>query len=643
MTVAFLLAATLFTLSSLARVVDLSNATIDPSGTKIAFVISRVDLAHNGLDDTLALYDLRTKTLRELSGGRRTIGYLAWSPTAQNLAAVMDDPKLGSQQLFVIDPATSSQRKLTHVGSDVLQIAWSPDGRRIAFTRKDDLLKKTGAAAYEDAFRVDDNAYLDTQEARPYHLWLVDVAGGEHRLTSGAPSVMDAPLSWSADSRSILYERAPAVHALHPFATMYRVDVATGHSAKVTSHTRDEDQGLYSPDGSRVAYLYVRDGQPVNQSEAWAQNSNGSNNRDVSKILDRQVSTIAWMPDGKSLLLQIDDRTQQPLVIQKLNGDVERLQLGPVVAAVIGPQGSIARNGSIVFIGDQRQHPDELYIFRPGSKSPERLTTINDAIAKLRLGNVARIQWKSADGFEEDGVLTYPPGYIAGRRYPLVLRIHGGPYESSTIAFSTFYQLAASHGYLVFAPNYRGSTDLGNEYVRAIYNNPNTGPSEDIMEGIAAVERLGIVDESRIAVSGWSYGGQLTSWLEGHYHLWRAAVAGAAVNDLVVDYAIADDINADRLMFSLSSPYVGHGLETWRDQSPISYYGDIRTPTLILCNIYDVRVPIVESYEMYHALLDNHIPVEFYAYPTSGHLPQGPVREADAYRRWLGWFDRWLK
>lgn len=125
----------------------------------------------------------------------------------------------------------------------------------------------------------------------------------------------------------------------------------------------------------------------------------------------------------------------------------------------------------------------------------------------------------------------------------------------------------SAHGYLVFAPNYRGSNDLGNAYERAIFNDASAGPGRDIMAGIAAVERLGIVDTSRVAVSGWSYGGQLTSWMESHYHIWKAAVAGAAVNDLVVDYAIADDIDADSIAFTGGSPYKANWLARWRAAS----------------------------------------------------------------------------
>ncbi len=416
-----------------------------------------------------------------------------------------------------------------------------------------------------------------------------------------------------------------------------RLNVATKRSTAATPQHLYEDNSLFSPGGTHIAYRYNRDGDPMNENDAMV------DGRDVSRQLDRHVEVLAWMPGSTSLLLQVYDRAQAPLYVQPVRGAARRLPLGPVIDASIQENGSVARDGTIAFIGVQRKRPDELYVLPAGAREPRRLTSLNESTAQLELGRSERITWHGPGGMLEDGVLTYPPGYHAHRRYPLVLRIHGGPTESSTISFDPFWQLAASHGYLVFAPNYRGSNDLGNAYEHAIFNDASIGPGEDIMAGIKAVERLGIVDSKRIAVSGWSYGGQLTSWMESHYHIWKAAVAGAAVNDLVVDYAIADDIDADAVSFAGGSPYVGNYLAAWRRHSPITYFKNIRTPTLIFCNVYDIRVPIVESYEMYHALRDNGVPVKFYAYPTTGHLPSGPVRLADVYEKWLAWFDRYLR
>jgi dipeptidyl aminopeptidase/acylaminoacyl peptidase len=307
--------------------------------------------------------------------------------------------------------------------------------------------------------------------------------------------------------------------------------------------------------------------------------------------------------------------------------------------AAIDDTQSVDRNGAVVFTGSTGTHPNELY-YLPPHAAPRMLTHFNDPVASLNLGRQTEFHWRNG-GFDEYGVVTYPPSYDARKRYPLVLRIHGGPTETSTLAFEPFYQLAAARGYIVLAPNYRGSSDDGNAFEYAIYNDASIGPGSDIMAAILALERTNAVDPNRIGVSGWSYGGQLTTWMIARYHIWRAAVTGAGVNDLVVDYAIADDYD-DALHAFPGPPHAGRNLAQWRKQSPMSYVESITTPTLILCNVYDVRVPIVESYELYRALRDRAVPVKFYAYPSTGHLPHGPVRLADAYAKWLNWFDRFL-
>jgi len=220
--------------------------------------------------------------------------------------------------------------------------------------------------------------------------------------------------------------------------------------------------------------------------------------------------------------------------------------------------------------------------------------------------------------------------------------IHGGPQASSATAFTFFLQLVAAHDYVVFSPNYRGSDNLGNAYQRAIFNDAGDGPGRDVMAGIAALEKLGFVDESKIAVSGWSYGGYMTTWLIGHYHVWKTAVAGAAVTDMNHQYNLADFNATERYIFR-GSPWIGDNMKDYREQSPISYAPQIKTPTLILSDTGDARVTITQSYMLYHALKDNGVTVKFFAYPVAGHFPSDPVRAMDVQRRWLGWLDRYLK
>ena len=351
------------------------------------------------------------------------------------------------------------------------------------------------------------------------------------------------------------------------------------------------------------------------------------------------------MPDGKSLLVGGTDGTRVSLWIQPLQGAARKLDLGEAIPSwSYSVDASVGRTGAIAFTGSEARHPTELYYMATPTAKPRRLTDFNAEVAALDLGARERIEWQGPDGFKEDGVLTYPPGFDRSRKYPLVLLIHGGPQSASTTNFSGPPHLMAARGWVVFSPNYRGSDNLGNAYQRAIFNDAGDGPGRDVMAGLDAVKKAGFVDTARIGVSGWSYGGYMTSWLTGHFAGWKAAVAGAAVNDLVEEYALSDFNVTNRYSFAgSSSPYVGDAIKLYREQSPITYAAKIKAPTLILCDTGDARVPITQSYQMFHALKDNGVTTKFYAYPVAGHFPGDPVRSADVIQRWIAWFDEYLK
>ncbi|HXX16809.1 MAG TPA: prolyl oligopeptidase family serine peptidase [Candidatus Eremiobacteraceae bacterium] len=274
---------------------------------------------------------------------------------------------------------------------------------------------------------------------------------------------------------------------------------------------------------------------------------------------------------------------------------------------------------------------------------PKRLTDFNHEIATLDLGDIDTFAWKGPDGFAEDGVVVYPPNFARDKKYPLVLWIHGGPTAIFPIDFDIVTQLMASHGYVVFAPNYRGSDNLGSKYQLAIVKDLVDGPGRDIMAGVGALEKQGFIDESRIGVSGWSYGGYLTSWLMSRYHIWKAAVSGAASNSRADAYNLSDYGVKWRFMAG-GSPWKKENAKTYQEQSPITYATAITAPTLILHATGDPRVPITNAYALYHALKDNGVRVKFIAIPLAKHDPSGdPVRFSAILQYLLDWFDQYLK
>ncbi len=347
----------------------------------------------------------------------------------------------------------------------------------------------------------------------------------------------------------------------------------------------------------------------------------------------------AFVPGTPSLLLLTPQGVINALVVKPPGGAARRLDLGTLTPSSF----SVARNGTITFVGSRSDLPSEIYVTSIRGGSPRRLTFANRYFERFRYGRSTEITWVAPDGERSDGVLTYPVGYVADRTYPLVLRIHGGPEASSELGFSVLRQLWANRGYLVFEPNYRGSDNLGTAHEHAIYRDPGAGPGNDVMAGIAATEKMGIVDRSRVAITGHSYGGYMTSWLIGHEHIWKAAVVGDGMVDWLQEY---DDSAAGNLAWTRDSlggtPVDPSSADLYRSGSPIAYAAQVTTPTLIISGTADETVPATESYELYHALHDRGVPVRFVAIPEAHHFPSDPAHIEGYDRVTLDWVERYL-
>jgi dipeptidyl aminopeptidase/acylaminoacyl peptidase len=642
-------------LSDLAKITSVSDPQISLDGKSIVFVVSRPNIEQDRSDRELVLMDIASGIQRILTYDRKGVGSPRWSPNDDRLAFVAVDgsAKDAKPQVFVLPMTGGEARKLTDAPEGIEQFAWRPNGQDIAYVTSDEPENKKEIEKHHDAFEVGDNDYLATEAALPSHIWLIAADGGKpKRLTSGAwslpksapPSSPASPISWSPDGKWLLFTRQEHPHQGDADLTTLQVlNVETGEIRKLTKHEKFESFALFSPDGSRVAYWYPLDGDPNNQNEIFVTQTTGGDGSDATRSIDRDLERVIWMPDGNSLLVGGHDGTTTSLWLQPLSGSPKKLALGDISPSwAFWVDAFVGRKGEIAFTGSTPTHPSELYYMASANDIPKRLTNFNDGIAALALGKSEKIEWKGPDNFHEDGVLVYPPDFQKGKKYPLVLIIHGGPQASTTTQFSLLPQVMATHGYVVFEPNYRGSDNLGNAYQRAIWNDAGDGPGRDVIAGIDAVKKLGIVDESKIAVTGWSYGGYMTSWMIGHYQIWKAAVAGAPVTDMYDEYNLSDGNAGDRYTFK-GSPYVGDNLKDYRAQSPITYAAQMKTPTLILHDTGDARVTVTQGYSLYHALKDNGVPVKFIAIPVAGHFPGDPVRAMDTFHFWIDWIDKYLK
>ena len=643
-------------LEDLTKITSVSDPQISPDEKSIAFILSRVNLEQDRSDRQLVLIDIATGAQHPLTYDRKGVGSPRWSPSGDRLAfeavdtGAPKDPKL---QLFILPLTGGEAQKITDAPEGVEQFAWRPNGEEIAYVTAEEPENKKEIEKHNDAFEVGDNDVLATSAETSSHLWIIAAAGGKpKRLTSGAwslaksapPSSPASPVNWSPDGKFLLFTRQEHPHfGDNDLTTLQILNVDSGEIRKLTKHESIESFGLFSPDGSRVAYWYPRDGDPNNENEIMVTQTAGGDGSVATHSIDHNMSRVIWMPDGNSLLVGGHDGTRTSLWLQPVGGPAKKLAIGEVdptwsfwIDAFVG------RKGEIAFTGSTPTRPSELYYMASSDQAPKRLTNFNQEIAALKLGKADRFEWQGPDGFREDGVLVYPPEFQRDKKYPLVLVIHGGPTASSITGFSFLPQLLAAHGYIVFMPNYRGSDNLGNAYQRSIWNDAGDGPGRDVMAGIDALKKLGSIDEAKIAVTGWSYGGYMTCWLIGHYAIWKAAVAGAPVTDLYDEYNLSDGNVTGRYGFK-GSPFVGDNLKAYREQSPITYAAHVKTPTLILHDTGDARVTISQSYQLFHALKENGVPVKFFAYPVAGHFPGDPVRQMDVFRRWVDWMDKYLK
>ena len=641
-------AAAPLTLHSLRAFVHIKDVQISRDGSTVAFVRSIGDYQHDRWNRTLVAVPASGGAIRVLSGVMETLDAPRWSPSGTRLAYLAND-KAKTEQIFVVPAGGGHARQITHTAKDVEQYAWSPDGTQIAYVTEDGPRKPAAAARHDDLWEVHDDGFLSTQEPRPSHIWLVKAAGGKaRRLTSGSWSVLEAdpPFvgaatdpSWSADGGTIAFTMQANAHDSDSDRTsIAKVDVATGVVTKIDGRTQYEYQPIFAPYGNQLAYLFPHGPGPISVLDLFV--AGYGRNADTTLGLDRDIVWAAWLPGNRIAMLAPEGAHQSIFVQQLPLGSLNRVALGDLDPQQI----SAAADGKIAMIAGAANLPPEIYVLNSAGGAARQLTHFSAATANLEFGKSEEITWTAPDGEKSDGILTYPIGYQAGKKYPLVLRIHGGPEGFTSLGHEDLRQLFASHGYLVFEPNYRGSDNLGSAHEHAIFRDPAAGPATDITAGIAAVEAMGIVDTAREAVTGHSYGGYMTAWMIGHTHNWRCAVIGDGAFDWVETYDLSATGNLAWTRDSLGgSPWTPENAAIYRDSSPITYVHDITTPTRLISGTADEQVPVSESYAFYHALSDLGIPVSFVAIPGAKHFPKDPVHIEGYNRATLDWVDRYLR
>ena len=528
---------------------------------------------------------------------------------------------------------------ISHFTESPTGLAWSPDGRWLAFTMpvaaerkplKVELPEPPQGAKWAAppklydrmVYRVDGEGYLPNTFSQ---LFVVPADGGAPRqLTHGDFNHEGTP-AWSADGHSVLIAANRRADAdFEPIdSEIYRVDLSDDSIHALTDRRGPDHSPVVSPDGTHIAYLGFDDRRLGYQAtQLYVMDSNGSHAHPLTASLDRDAAAPRWGGDGKQLYFQYDDHGSIKLAVIDLAGKMRILadDIGgaDLTRPYTGGSFSVAANGRFAYT---RATPAAPAALATGT-SPRDIETLaalsGNLLRERTLGNVEEIAFDSSvDGRKIQGWVIKPPNFDRARKYPLLLEIHGGPFASYGASFAVELQLYAAAGYVVLYLNPRGSTGYGEEFADLIHHDYPDKDFDDLISGVDAVIGKGYVDPKRLFVTGGSGGGVLTAWIVGHTDRFRAAVVVKPVINWASFVLTADMTNYFYRYWFEGYPW--DDLQAYWKRSPLAYVGNVRTPTMLMTGEVDYRTPSGEAEQFYEALKLRKIDTALVRVPNASH------------------------
>ncbi|HEV2815642.1 MAG TPA: S9 family peptidase [Allosphingosinicella sp.] len=634
-----------------------ADPQISPDGRWIAYTRRSGDIMTDRFRPSIWLIDTASGRQMPLAAGA---SQPRWSPDSSRLAYIAAADG-GRAQLFVRWMGTGQAVAVTGLPDSPSSIAWSPDGRQLAYamfvpdegTRLGTPLTRPEGAQWADplqvitavTYRADGQGYL---RAGYDQLFLVSSEGGAPRQLSYGPYNNGGPLSWTPDGRTLLFSgnRSPNWEREGFNTEIYALDIASNRISALTGRNGPDNEPAVSPDGRLIAFTGYDDRERGYENAVlYVMNVDGSNVRALTASLDRSVARPVWAADSRSVYVEYDDRGETRVARVGLDGAVRTVAEGLAGAdfdrPYTGGSFSVARDGAVALSGGSATRPPDVVLVRGGAR--RQLTRLNaELLDNKRLGEVRHIAvTSSADQRPIDAWITLPPTYAAGQRVPLILEIHGGPYAAYGPHFSTDDQLYAAAGYAVLSVNPRGSTSYGEEFANLIHHAYPGRDYDDLMSAVDAAIAQGFADPDRLFVTGGSGGGVLTAWIVGKTNRFRAA----ATQKPVIDWS-SFVLTADGPAFF--SRY-WFGRYPWEDpqgfwaRSPLSLVGNVQTPTLVVVGSEDYRTPVSEAEQYYTALQLRGVPTALVKVPGASHggIAARPSQSGAKAAAILAWFERY--
>jgi len=625
---------------------DVSNPQLSPDGRQIIYTRSWIDGVNDRRKSALWIMDADGSRQRFLVEGSGAV----WSPDGTRIAYLADGEPSGSQ-IYVrwmdAEGATSQVTRLTESPSGV---QWSPDGQSLSFhalvpKREQwalDLPPAPRGARWTEPPRVVTSVQYrrDRQGFIPEgstHLFVVSANGGAPRqVTSGDWNHTNGV--WTPDGKALLFSgnRVPDAEYTWRQSDIYRVDVASGAITQLTRRNGPDGNPVPSPDGRYIAYTGYDSTDATWQDAAlYVMNADGSGARALTADLDRSPSELMWDAQSRGIYFQADDRGTRQLHYVPLTGARRQLTQGAHMLNITDFRGG-------VMVGTRTTSAEPNNIVKFNVTAPQTVATLTQVNAQLlagkKLATTEEIWYTSTDGLRIQGWIVKPPDFDPTKKYPLMLEIHGGPHAMYNVGFSFARQDHAAHGYVMLYTNPRGSTGYGSAFGNAIKNAYPGKDYDDLMAGVDSVIGRGYIDTRRMYVFGCSGGGVLTSWIVGHTDRFAAASANCPVTNWFSFVGTTDG----------ASWYRNFEKFPWEDpsehlrRSPIMYVGNVKTPTMLMTGVNDLRTPMGQTEEYYEALKVLRVPTAMIRFNNEWHgtssTPSNFLR-TQAYLR--SWFERW--
>jgi dipeptidyl aminopeptidase/acylaminoacyl peptidase len=618
---------------------------LSPDGRHVLFVVAPAGKKGEHKDSALWL-SRDGAPAKPFTAGTANDHSPRWSPDGTQILFCSDRAERGSEKhkLYLIPAAGGEARPLGDLQGELSQPSWSPGGKIVAVLRKDPEPpeEKKRKEERNDAVVVD-------EDLKRIRLWFVEVESSKARcLTFGGRNVWS--YGWSPDGErlAVCTTHSPEINSIFSPADLWTVPAAGGAASRVATFPMLADDPVFvETAGGPAIAVRANDFRDDPTTSVWLVSlADGSKRKLLADDDGGEVEGMAPLgTTTRGLALRLVERTHGlAYALDARTGKLTPLTPGGKHGAgsvIAGP--SASGDGSrVAVVWSDRSTPEEVYLGAAGGEGAA-VTELGKAFQD-RLCPTETVTWRSSDGVEVEGILTYPAGYEPGTRYPLIVEAHGGPSwqweDRVMLDWHDWAQYLASHAYAVLQPKPRGSTGYGAAFQKLLQDDVGGGEVDDLISGARAMVARGLADEGKLGIGGWSWGGYLTARTITKTQLFRAAMMGAGLSNMLSDHGIGD-IPYANLLYYPGQPY-DHPQAYW-NSSPIKDIKTCTTPTLILHGEDDARVHPAQGMEFHRALRTLGVPTRFVRYPREGHPIEERLHQLDLLRRLLEWFDRYLK